>query len=145
MTVRPPRFVVDTDVLSETARPRPDARVIEWFAAQGSIAIAAVSVYELARGVERLPSGRKRQFLEAWLGRLLDGSFEIVGFDQEAALAAAHLERDARQRGRAIETRDLFILAAAKARRLALATRNTAHFRGHGVGIYDPFADLHAV
>lgn len=145
MKVKPPRFVVDTDVLSETARPRPDPRVIEWFTAQGSIAIAAVSVYELARGIERLPAGRRRRFLEAWLGRLLDGSFEIVAFDQEAALAAAHLERDARQRGKAIETRDLFILAAAKARRLGLATRKTQHFRGHGVGIYDPFADLHGV
>ena len=139
------RFVVDTEVLSETARPRPDPRVTTWLATQGTIAIASVTVYELARGIERLPAGRRRRFLEAWFGRLLDGGFEVVGFDQEAALTAAHLERGARERGKAIDTRDLFILAATKARRLALATRNVAHFRGHGVSIYDPFADLHGV
>jgi predicted nucleic acid-binding protein len=143
--VSPPRFVVDTDVLSETARPRPDPRVMAWLAGQGAIAISSVTVYELARGVERLPAGRRRRFLEAWLGRLLDVSFEVVPFDQEAALAAAHLERDASHRGKSIDTRDLFILAAARTRRLALATRNLAHFRGCGVSIYDPFADLHAV
>lgn len=145
MTSPAVRFVVDTDVLSEVARPRPDPRVTSWFEGQGSIAIAAVTVYELARGIERLAAGRRRRFLEAWLGRLLDGSFEIIAFDRDAALAAAAVEREARHRGRAIDTRDLFILASAKARRLAVATRNVDHFRGHGVSIYDPFAALHAV
>lgn len=139
------RFVIDTDVLSETARPSPDARVMAWLASQGAVALSAVTVYEVARGVERLPAGKKRRFLEAWLARLLDGTFEVVPFDQDAAHAAAHLERDARARGKAIDTRDLFILATAKARRLALATHNVADFRGLGVSIYDPFTDVHGL
>lgn len=145
MTAAAPRYVVDTDVLSETVRPRPAARVIDWFAEQRTIAVSSVSIYELARGIERLAAGRRRRLLDAWLGRLLDGTFPIIPFDQDAALAAAALEHDARQRGRAIDTRDLFILASARARRLAVATHNLDHFRGHGVSVYDPFQDLHAV
>lgn len=145
MTGRPAAFIVDTDVLSETARPRPDPRVMAWLASHAVIAISSVTAYELARGIERLAAGKRRRFLEAWLGRLLDGGFEIVPFDRDAALAAAALERDAHHRGRPIDTRDLFILASAKARRLAVATHNLDHFRGHGVSVYDPFADLHAV
>lgn len=140
-----PAFIVDTDVISETARPDPAPRVIAWLATEIEFALSAVTAYELARGIEALAAGRRRRFLEAWLGRLLDGSIEIVGFERDAALVAARLERDARRRGVPIDTRDLFILASARARGLAVATRNLAHFRGHGVPIYDPFADLHAV
>jgi toxin FitB len=140
-----PRYVVDTNVLSETIKPAPDARVLAWLDDQRAIAIAAVSVYELVRGIERLTAGRKRRLLEAWFARLLAGGADVLPFDRESAIAAARLERDAQNRGRAIETRDLFILACAKARGLAVATHNVAHFRGHGVGIYDPFDDVHAI
>lgn len=141
MTVR---YVVDTDVISETARPRPDASVLAWLAREGSIALASVTVYELARGVERKPAGRKKAFLEAWLSRLLAAGPDVVPFDRDGALAAARLEGDARRQGRTIAPHDLFILASAKSRGLGVASRNVAHFRGFGVAVYDPFADAYA-
>lgn len=138
------RYVVDTDVISETARPRPDVAVMQWFAREESIALAAITVYELARGVEAKPSGRKKEFLTAWLARVLASGLDVIAFDREAALLAAHVEREARRRGRSIASHDLFILASARARGLAVATRNVAHFRGHGVTIFDPFTGAYA-
>ena len=142
--MRAGRFVVDTDVISETARPRPDPAVVRWLAREESIALAAITVYELARGIEVKPSGKKKEFLAAWLARVLASGLDVVAFDGEAALVAAHVERDARRRGRSIAVHDLFILASAKTRGLAVATRNVAHFRGHGVTIFDPFTDTYA-
>jgi predicted nucleic acid-binding protein len=133
-------YLVDTNVVSETARPQPNTRVLAWLRTQNPIVLPAVGVYELARGIERT-SGRKRLFLDGWLSALLDGNARVVAFDQTAALVAASIESEARRRGRPVPERDLFILAIARCQGLRLATRNVRDFRGHGVGLFDPFND----
>lgn len=132
-------FLLDTDVISETAKPRPSAQVLEWMATLDTIVLSAVTVYELSRGVGRLRPGARRRFLDAWLAELVQGSARTLPFDRAAALAASDLEAEARRQRRTIETRDLFVLATAKANSLAVATRNTAHFVGFGVVVLDPF------
>lgn len=139
------RFLVDTDVISETARPRPDLAVLRWIASQGSLAIASITLFELSRGIESVPPGKRRDFLDAWLATILDSGVEVVPFDADSARVAARVERDAKRRGRPIATHDLFILASAKVRSLGVATRNVAHFRGHGTSIVDPFTGAHAI
>ena len=132
-------YVVDTDVISETTKPAPRSAVTKWLADQAGILLSAVTVYELGRGIERVHAGKKRQWLESWLVALLDAAVEVVPFGADEAFAAAQLESDARRKGRSIDTRDLFILASAKARHAPLATRNVPHFRGFGVEVLDPF------
>jgi toxin FitB len=132
-------YVVDTDVVSETTKPVPNRSVATWLARQSAILLSAITVYELGRGIERVHPGKKRQFLDAWFVQLLDAAGEVLSFGAQAAIVAAQIEADARRTGRSIDTRDLFILASAKASGLPLATRNIAHFRGHGVEVLDPF------
>lgn len=136
-------YLLDTNVISETARKRPDARVLAWLGKLPAIALPAVTAYEIASGIQRLPPGPKRAFLEEWFAELLGSGCDVVLFDREAALACAALEAEARHARRTIETRDLFILAIARSRALGVVTRNIGHFRGFGVPIYDPFLDVH--
>jgi toxin FitB len=133
-------YLLDTNIVSETTKPAPSTQVVAWLQTQKSLILSAVSVYELARGVERM-SGRKRIFLDGWLAALLSGNARIISFDRGAALEAAALEREARRRGRPIPERDLFIIATAKSNGLRLATRNLRDFRGRGVSLYNPFED----
>lgn len=139
------RFLVDTDVISETARSAPNEAVLGWLTTEDTIALAAITVYELARGVETAPAGKKRRFLEEWLGRLLASSIEMVPFDRETALAAARLGTAASRRGRTIDAHDLFIAASASVRGVSVATRNVSHFRGLGLAVYDPFTNTYAI
>jgi predicted nucleic acid-binding protein len=132
--------LLDTNVISETAKPKPAERVLAWLAELDELCISAITVYELARGIRRLHPGRRRSFLDAWFAELLQGPVRTLAFDQSAALAACELELDARRRGRVIETRDLFILASAKANGLRVATGNSDHFAGYGVVVHDPFS-----
>lgn len=136
-------YLLDTNVISETARQKPDSRVLAWVGKLPSIALSAVTVYEIASGIQRLPPGAKRAFLEEWFAELLGSGCAVIPFDREAALACAALETEARHERRTIETRDLFILAIAKSRALGVVTRNVGHFRGFGVAVYDPFKDIH--
>jgi predicted nucleic acid-binding protein len=135
-------YLLDTNVISETARPQPDARVVRWLSQLSTLRLPAVGIFELASGIQRLPAGKKREFLEEWLAELLASDCDVLPFDRAAALACAALESEARRQGRPIELRDLLILAIAKAQDLGVATRNVGHFRGFGVPVYDPFNDV---
>jgi predicted nucleic acid-binding protein len=136
------RYLLDTNVVSETARPKPDANVTRWLGQLPFLTLPAIGVYEIASGIQRLPAGKKREFLEDWLAELLASDCDVLPFDHDAALDCAALEAEARHRGRAVELRDLLILAIAKSQDLGVATRNVAHFRGFGVPVYDPFNDI---
>lgn len=138
-------YLLDTNVLSETVRQAPHPEVVRWIAELPRLAMASVTLFELKRGIERLTGGRKRRFLEAWLGALLDSDCTVVALDREAALAAAELEAMGRRLGRSVEQRDLLILATARAHGYGVATRDIGHFRGFGVAVYDPFEGRHLV
>lgn len=136
-------YLIDTNVISETARPDPNVNVIRWLGQRSPLVLPAIGVYEIASGIQRLAVGKKREFLEAWLAELLGSDCDVLPFDSFAALSCAALESEAHRSGRAFELRDLLILAMAKSRDLGIATRNVAHFRGFGVPVYDPFKDIH--
>jgi predicted nucleic acid-binding protein len=131
-------WIIDTDVLSETAKPRPDPAVMAWLAELTVISLSSITVYELARGVSRLARGRRRQFLEAWLATLLQGA-DILPFAREEALMSARIETEARRQGRSIDAHDLFILATARAGKRTAVTRHFQHFVDFGVAVYNPF------
>jgi predicted nucleic acid-binding protein len=134
-------FVLDTNVLSETARPRPAPRVLSWLEAQKRLLTSSVTWFELRRGIDMLPRSRRRQSLEDWLQRWASAGVEVLPFDREAASEAARIELQACRFGRGIEFRDLFVLATAAASGLGVATRNVADFDGLGVTVVDPFTD----
>jgi predicted nucleic acid-binding protein len=135
------RYLLDTNVISETARPQPSANVVRWLGQLPTITLPAVGVFEIASGIQRLPKGRRREFLDIWFAELLTSDCEVLPFDHDAALNCASLESDARRRGRTCDLRDLLILATARSYELGVATRNVDHFRGFGVPVYDPFND----
>lgn len=134
------RWLLDTNVVSELAKSRPSASVLAFIAGFDVLPIPSITVYELERGVALLPAGKRRRDLVAWLATILAGPVEIVALDGAAARAAARIEAAASRRGRSIEVRDALIVGTAASAGMGIATRNTAHLRGHGVRIVDPFA-----
>lgn len=133
--------LLDTNVISETAKPSPDARVLAFLDAEREAAFSSITAFELERGVEQLPNGRRKRQLAEWLALTLGGPYPIVALDLKIARTAARLEVHLRRAGRGIDLRDLFIAATAVERGLRLATRNVAHFNGLGLELVDPFSD----
>lgn len=138
-------YLLDTNVISETTRPRPNSNVLRWITELSPIALPSVAVYEIASGIQRLPASRKREFLEDWFAELLASDCDVLPFDRDAAVTCAMLETVARSRRRTIELRDLLILAIARSHSMGIATRNISHFRGFGVPVYDPFDDIQVI
>jgi len=132
-------MLVDTNVLTELHRRRPNAAVVGWFAAQETIHMSVVSLEELAFGVARAtPAARSP--LGRWLDALLDAKPVVLDVTPAIARMSGELRAAREARGWRVAQADMLIAATALAHGLTLATRNTRDFEGCGVALFDPFA-----
>jgi len=62
-------YLLDTNVVSEWTRPRPNAGVVEWLAKvdEDEVFLSVVTFAELRHGIERLAPGARRRRLDEWL------------------------------------------------------------------------------
>ena len=137
------RFLLDTNVLSEGARPRPDRLYAEWLASQSpdEIAVSVITCGEVKRGIELLPMGRKRATLEAWLDSVLHHDFRgrVLRVNADIALEWGRLTAAARKRGRVLDLGDGLLLATAAVHGLTIVTRNERDFADRGVPVINPW------
>ena len=140
-----PAFLLDTNVVSELVRARPEQRVLDWVAAHlpADLYLSAITLGELIRGIAKLPTGRRRSTLRHWLDTDLRREFEgrILAFDQSTAMTWGDLMGEADRRGRPRAAIDAQIAATALQHDLTLATRNSADFAGLGVRLFNPWGD----
>lgn len=137
-------ILLDTNVISELMRPRPDPGVERWIAAKMAtdLYISAITEAELRYGVEILSTGQKRQQLQAALSGMLEEDFagRILPFDSAAAIAYAAIAADRRRGARPISQMDAQIAAIARSIGAPLATRNVADFDNCGIVILNPWS-----
>ena len=137
-------IVLDTNVLSELARPEPDPAVAGWIARQrrAELCTTAVSEAELAYGLALLPRGRRRDLLTSAVARLLGEGLggRVLPFDRAAAAAYGSFAAARRAAGKPVAAADAQIAAIQWARRATLiATRDLGGFGGCGVALADPW------
>jgi predicted nucleic acid-binding protein len=102
---------------------------------QLQIAIASMTVAEIAQGIEALPRGRRRTQLKGLLNEMLE-DYQVLPFDTPAALAWGRYVVEA---GRPLPVRDSIIAATALANNLEVVTENTGDFAG--VDTVNPLKD----
>ena len=136
-------FLLDTNVISESARPAPDPGVMAWLAAldEDQAFISVISLAELRHGIERLPASARRDRLADWLRDALPARFgaRVVPVDAEIADAWGVVVARSQAVGRPFGVMDAFIAATAARRRLTLVTRNTADFEATGLPLFNPW------
>lgn len=136
--------MVDTNVLSEfSRRGEPDPRVKSWVkaAAPGSLYASVLTLAEIRRGIEILPSSKRRTQLEQWLESELLESFDTNVLPVTKAIADrwAVLSAGAQKRGAPLSIIDGLIAATALEHELTLVTRNMKDFAGLGVIVLNPW------
>lgn len=136
-------FVLDTNAISETFRPRPDPGVAAWM---GSVAardayVTALSKAELLLGLATMPDGRRKValggvieiFFSKWLNT------PILAFGSREAEVYAETVVHRRRLGRPIQEFDAQIAAIARARGFAIVTRNVRDFEDCGIEVINPW------
>ena len=136
-------IILDTNVVSELTKPRPDDRVYEWLAGQPpeSVFLTSVTEAELHYGVQLLPDGRRKQDLDGALRKMLEVEFRgwLLPFDSSAAATFGRLAAHRRSIGRPISIADAQIAAIARSRGADVATRNVDNFLDCGLDLIDPW------
>lgn len=126
------KFLVDTNVVSEWVKLRPDPGVVDWMTEvdEDRVFISVISLAELRRGIERMPDGNRRSRLDEWLREELPQRFErrVVLVDHMVAEAWGRIVARCEMAGRPISTMDGFIAASAEVHDMALVTRNVSDF-----------------
>ena len=138
-------FLLDTNVVSEWVKPRPDPGVIAWLtsADEDSVFISVVTIGELRYGIERLASGRRRDRLDEWLRHDLPVRFEgrVLSVDAAVAQAWGTIVTRRDRAGQPIGVMDAFIAATAAVHDLTVVTRNAGDFRSVVASVVDPWTD----
>lgn len=135
-------IILDTNVVSEALRSRPDPAVTAWLKGHdGSFAITAITLAELLTGLQLLPDGRRRTTLIRALDKTIEPyrASRILPFDASAAGEYAHVVADRSARGLPISTADAQIASICRAHRAPCATRNLKDFLHTGVTLIDPW------
>lgn len=127
-------FLLDTNVLSELVKPRPDRRVVRTFERRAAdVATAAPVWHELSFGCRRLPASRRRKELLNFLAEVVT-ALPILPYDRAAADWHASERARLARAGRTASFVDGQIAAIATVNALTLVTRDRSG--------YVSFADL---
>lgn len=133
-------YLLDTNVVSELVRPRPDPRVLAWFAQvpDSALHLSVLTLGEIRKGVEKLADSRRRERIRLWLEQDLPRWFgnRLLPIDVAVADQWRRLLVQAR---RPVPAIDSLLAATALHYQLRLVTRNESDFRLPGVEVVNPF------
>ena len=123
------RYLLDTSIVSSPVSKVPNPGIVMRLADHGAeCAVPAPVWHELVYGCRRLPRGRRRSTLEAYLEDVVRASFPILPYDESAAAAHARARARLEALGRPMPFVDGQIAAIAMANALVLVTLNTKDF-----------------
>lgn len=138
-------LVLDTNVISELMKVKPDPAVVNWLDGQtpDSVWITSISVFEISFGLNSLPNGKRKRALQQAFENMLAEDLEhhVLDFDQAAAERAGEISAKLHSLGRAVEVRDVQIAGIVSVRHATLATRNLKHFRDTGIASVNPWGE----
>ncbi|MEI9991137.1 MAG: type II toxin-antitoxin system VapC family toxin [Rhizomicrobium sp.] len=131
-------YLIDTCVLSEGVRPRPDPSVVTWFRYQdpARLFVSAITLGELHYGSARLADVAEQRKFNSWIAdieRRFAG--QIVVLDDLVARQWGYL-RAAYPKA---QTADAQLAATALVHGFAFVTRNVKHFRFDGLAVVNPW------
>ena len=136
-------IIIDTNVVSELMRAKPDPAVLAWFAghAADTLFLTAVSEAELRTGAAILPAGQRRDRLVGAIDAMIDQDFagRILPFDSSAARCYAEIAAARRGASKPIMDADCQIAAVSRACGAAIATRNVKDFEGCSIEVINPW------
>lgn len=135
-------YLLDTNVVSEAKRSRPDERVLQWLASQPltTTYLSVITLGELEEGVSVLGDTRRAAALRAWLEGLGESfSGRTLEVDRAVATTWGRIQAAAKQQGRTPPAIDALIAATAIAHDLTLVTRNIEDVAALPVKTFNPW------
>ena len=138
-------WLLDTNVISELRRPRPDSRVLAFVAAQPleKLFISVLSFAEIRYGIEMVGDPIRRAEINDWLVHRVRPMFDqrVLAVSEDVMLKWRLLVEDGRKAGHTFSQPDLIIAATGLHHGLAVVTRDSGDFARARVPLFNPWVD----
>jgi len=137
-------WLLDTNILSELRRSRPEPKVTAFIAEQPleSLYVSTVSLAEIRFGIELLTDAARRSELNDWLSRKVRPMFEhrVLEITEDVMLKWRLLVEEGRKAGHTFSQPDLIIAATAHHHGMTVVTRDIADYAQARVAVFNPWA-----
>ena len=136
-------WLLDTNILSELRRPKPERKVIAFVAAQPleHLYVSAVSFAEIRFGIERLSDAGRRAELNDWLALKVRPMFEqrVLAVSEDIMFKWRLLVEEGRKAGHTFSQPDLIIAATALHHGLTVVSRDVGDYRKARAAVLNPW------
>jgi toxin FitB len=138
-------WLLDTNILSELRRPKPERKVLAFIAAQPLelLYVSAVSFAEIRFGIELVADAARRAELSDWLAHKVRPMFEqrVLAISEDIMFKWRLLVEDGRKAGHTFSQPDLIIAATALHHGLTVVSRDVGEYQIAKVPVLNPWKD----
>jgi len=138
-------WLLDTNILSELRRPKPERKVVAFIAAQplDRLYVSSATFAEIRFGIERAIDPSRRAGLHDWLTHKVRPMFEqrVLVITEDVMFRWRLMVEDGRKSGYTFSQPDLIIAATAFHHGLTVVTRDVGDYARAGVPVFDPWVD----
>lgn len=136
-------WLLDTNILSELRRQRPEPKVVAFIAAQAleRLYISAVTLAEIRFGIERVADATRRAELNDWLTHKMRPMFEqrVLPVSEDVMFKWRLLVEDGRKAGHTFSQPDLIIAATALRHGMTIVSRDTSDYEKARAPVVNPW------
>jgi len=141
-------WLLDTNVLSELRRPKPEPKVVAFIASRplDLLFVSTVTFAEIRFGIERVGDATRRAELNDWLAHKVRPMFEqrALAVTEDVMFKWRLLVADGRRAGHTYSQPDLIIAATALHHGLTVVSRDTTDFKKARVPVVNPWRETGA-
>lgn len=139
------KYLLDTLVISELGKPRPNKNVVEWVSTidEQNLFLSVLTFGELIKGITKLPESARKKKLQSWIEEGLRPRFEgrVLPVSQGIAGKWGEISGEAERKGEKLPVIDSLIGATALVEDLVVVTRNTKDIGRTGARVFNPWMD----
>ena len=136
-------YLLDTCVISELIKPKPNSKVIKWLRScqEESLFLSSLTIGEIQKGISRLPNSRKKIKLQNWLDSELIQRFDerVLGIDFRVAQKWGEIQASSENDRIKMPVIDSLIASIGIVFDMTVVTRNTADMKNSGVRLFNPW------
>ena len=138
-------WLLDTNILSELRRPRPERKVLAFIAAQPLelLYVSSATFAEIRFGIELVADANRRAELNSWLTHKVRPMFEqrVLAITEDIMFKWRLLVEDGRKAGHTFSQPDLIIAATALHHGLTVVSRDVNDYRKAHAAVLNPWTD----
>lgn len=138
-------WLLDTNILSELRRPRPEPKVRTFIAAQPLelLHVSVVTLAEIRFGIERVSDLARRSELNGWLAHKVRPMFtqRVLPVSEDIVLKWRVMVEEGRKSGHTFSQPDLIIAATGQQHGLTIVSRDTSEYLQARVPVFNPWTD----